>query len=65
MHQFDDGSMMKLTIANWYTPGGKNINKEGISPDVMVKILEEDYKNLFDRQLDIAKKILQDFSQYS
>ncbi|MEK7680819.1 MAG: S41 family peptidase [Patescibacteria group bacterium] len=32
-----DGSALKLTIAEWFTPNGKNINKEGISPDIEVK----------------------------
>jgi len=32
-----DGSALKLTVAEWYTPKGKNINKEGITPDVVIK----------------------------
>ncbi len=32
-----DGSGLKLTVAEWYTPNGRNINKEGIAPDVEVK----------------------------
>ncbi len=35
-----DGSALKLTVAEWYTPNGKNINKEGITPDIVV---EEDW----------------------
>jgi len=34
---FSDGSALKLTVAEWYTPAGKNINKEGIIPDIEVK----------------------------
>jgi carboxyl-terminal processing protease len=30
--------MLKVTIASWYTPDGKHINKEGIKPDREVKI---------------------------
>ncbi len=33
-----DGSALKLTVAEWLTPKGNNINEEGIMPDV---ILEE------------------------
>lgn len=32
-----DGSALKVTVAEWYTPGGKNINEQGIQPDVLVK----------------------------
>jgi len=39
---FPDGSALKLTVAEWFTPNGKNINKEGISPDVEIK---EDWNN--------------------
>lgn len=30
------GGQLKVTIAKWYTPQGKNIDKEGIKPDVEV-----------------------------
>lgn len=33
---FPDGSALKLTVAEWYTPSGRNINKEGIAPDIEV-----------------------------
>ncbi len=32
------GGQLKITIAKWYTPKGKNINKEGIQPDVKVPV---------------------------
>ncbi|MFA6424296.1 MAG: S41 family peptidase [Candidatus Magasanikbacteria bacterium] len=32
-----DGSSVKITVALWYTPNDKNINEEGIKPDVEVK----------------------------
>jgi len=37
LESLPDGSALKLTIAEWYTPLDKNINKEGIKPDVEVK----------------------------
>ena len=34
---FPDGSALKLTVAEWFTPKGRNINKEGVAPDIEVK----------------------------
>jgi carboxyl-terminal processing protease len=33
-----DGSGLHITIAKWLLPSGKNIHKEGVNPDVEVKI---------------------------
>lgn len=52
--KFNDGSELKVTIARWYTPDGKNIDKEGISPDEEVKLLDEQAKAGQDPQLDAA-----------
>lgn len=49
-----DGSLLKVTIARWFTPAGKNIDKEGIKPDKEVKISDDDIKNKVDPQLDAA-----------
>jgi carboxyl-terminal processing protease len=35
--KLSNGGVLKVTIARWYTPKGKNINKEGIRPDIEVK----------------------------
>lgn len=34
---FPDGSALKLTIARWYTPNDRQIDDEGIVPDVIVE----------------------------
>ena len=59
MFPLGDGSMIKITIARWYTPNDKNIDSEGIDPDIIVNFTDEDRKNIFDRQKDVAQKILQ------
>jgi carboxyl-terminal processing protease len=56
---FGDGSELKVTIAHWYTPSGKNINKQGISPDVKVETNEAAVKTNQDPQKDKAYQILQ------
>jgi carboxyl-terminal processing protease len=52
------GTILKVTIARWYTPNGKNITKEGISPDQAVELKAEDANAGRDPQLDAAKKHL-------
>ncbi len=54
LENFSDGSLLKVTIARWYTPAGINIDKAGINPDKEVKISEDDVKNSRDPQLDAA-----------
>ncbi len=48
------GGVLKVTVARWYTPAGKNIDKEGIEPDQKVEITEENAKNKQDPQKDAA-----------
>nr|WP_296083864.1 S41 family peptidase [uncultured Blautia sp.] len=38
LRQLSDGSAVKLTVSNYYTPNGNSINKVGIKPDVEVKL---------------------------
>lgn len=37
-----DGGALKVTIARWFTPSGRNIDKEGIEPDQKVEITDAD-----------------------
>ena len=55
---FADGTILKVTIARWYTPNGKNIDKEGIEPDQKVERTDEDYKNDRDPQKEAAINFL-------
>lgn len=52
--QFRDGSELKVTVARWFTPGGKNIDQEGIEPDEKVERTIEDFEAERDPQLDVA-----------
>jgi carboxyl-terminal processing protease len=58
LEKLSDGGVLKVTIARWYTPGGKNIDKEGISPDQEVKLSDDDFKNNRDPQKDTAINFL-------
>jgi len=52
------GAQLKVTVARWYTPNGKNITKEGISPDITATLSAEDINAGNDTQLDAAKNAL-------
>lgn len=52
------GSQLKVTIAKWYTPLGKNINKEGIVPDITVGLTQADVDAGTDPQVAAALKEL-------
>lgn len=49
-----DGREIKVTVAKWYTPKGKNINTEGITPDQSVTMTAADVDAGHDPQLDAA-----------
>lgn len=50
-----DGSAIKITTEDYYTPNGNNIHKIGITPDVVVELDKEAYKNdNIDTQLEKA-----------
>lgn len=48
------GGELKITVARWHTPKGKNIDKEGIKPDIEVKLTDKDFDNDRDPQLSRA-----------
>lgn len=58
LSELPSGGVLKVTIARWYTPAGKNINKEGIEPDQKVELTEENAKNKQDPQKDAAIEFL-------
>lgn len=49
---------LNLTIAKYLTPGGHDINKKGITPDIEVKYNEKDFLAHKDTQLIKAKAVL-------
>jgi carboxyl-terminal processing protease len=54
-----DGTMLKVTVARWYTPSGVNISEKGITPDTAVERTVEDINASRDPQLDAAKASFQ------
>ncbi len=49
---------INITIQKYLTPNGTDINKKGITPDIEVKLTEEDVKNKNDVQLKKAIEVL-------
>lgn len=60
LHDLSDGSMIKITEKYFLTPKGTVIDKEGIKPDVEIKITEEDIEKKVDPQLNEAIKIIKE-----
>ncbi len=56
-----DGSAVKLTVSNYYTPNGNNIHKVGVSPDVEEPFdAEAYYERDEDNQLEKAIEVMND-----
>jgi carboxyl-terminal processing protease len=53
-----DQGAVRVTIAHWLTPNGRQINKLGLTPDVVVTLSADDLKNNRDPQLDKAVELL-------
>jgi carboxyl-terminal processing protease len=53
-----DGSIMKVTVAHWFTPENRGIDGTGLEPDVIVELTEEQRTAGEDPQLDKAIELL-------
>lgn len=54
LERLKDGSALRVTIAKWLTPKDRQINDEGILPDIEVVPSDEQVKNKQDIQLERA-----------
>ena len=57
-HTLSDGSELRVTIAHWFTPNGRQIQGTGLTPDIVVPLTEDDAKANRDPQLDRAIQFL-------
>lgn len=57
-HTLSDGSIMRVTIARWYTPLDRSIDGTGLQPDTVIELSEEDRSRNIDSQLEAAVEYL-------
>ena len=58
-----DGSAVKVTVSTYYTPNGRSIHGEGVTPDVVVELTDELKQQVIiekedDNQLNAALEII-------
>jgi len=58
LEYLEDGSSLKVTVADWLTPFGRHITDEGLDPDIVVEMTEQDYEQDRDPQLKRALEII-------
>lgn len=59
MYEFPDQSSLKYTIGKRYTPSGRNIDHEGVIPDIQLEFDRENYiTNAEDNQIQKALEVL-------
>lgn len=58
-HYLNDGSELRVTFARWFTPNGRAIHEEGLTPDIQVDMTDEDIEAGRDPQLQRAIEYLQ------
>jgi len=52
------GASLRVTVAQWLTPKGKNLGKEGVTPDIIIDRTSEDARANKDPQLTAAERWL-------
>ena len=57
MFSLSNGTSLKVTTAEWFTPKERSINQTGIKPDVEVERTYEDINSMRDPQMDKAKSL--------
>jgi carboxyl-terminal processing protease len=62
-HTLSDGSELRVTVAEWLTPSGKQISGEGVVPDIYVEMTQEDFVEERDPQLDRAVEYLRELNE--
>lgn len=59
----DEAGGVRVTVARWLTPEGRQISEIGLEPEYLVEMTEEDYEQDRDPQLDKAIEVLKELIQ--
>jgi carboxyl-terminal processing protease len=57
-HELSNGAELRVTIARWYTPDDRAIHGEGLEPNIVIELTEEDLDAELDPQLERAIEYL-------
>lgn len=60
INRLPNNSGVNITIQKYLTPNGTDINKKGITPDIVVTLSDDDIIKKDDKQLKKASEVLQD-----
>ena len=54
----DDNGAIRITVARWLTPKGRTVDKNGLTPDYIVELSEDDIKTNLDIQKEKAIELI-------
>lgn len=54
LYSYPDTSLLKISIAHWLTPDGKDIHNQGLTPDITVERTKDEILSGYDPQLERA-----------
>lgn len=54
VNTYNDGSLFKFTIAEWFTPLNNKVDQKGLTPDILVNRTKDDVLGKTDSQLERA-----------
>ncbi len=58
-HRLSDGSLLRVTVAKWFTPKDRTIDGSGLAPDIEIEVTAEQQEAGEDPQLDRAIQLLE------
>jgi len=58
-HTLNNGAIMRVTIARWFTPNDRTIEGTGLEPDIVVELTDDDRETGADPQLTAAVELLE------